>query len=49
MDQRYVGTNISSEFFNTAGRTVKTGLTAAVIVSHRIVPVETGREQVLGA
>ena len=31
MDQRYVGTNISSEFFNTAGRTVKTGLTAAVI------------------
>ena len=34
MDQRYVGTNISSEFFNTAGRTVKTGLTAAVIVSQ---------------
>ena len=34
LDQRYVGTNISSEFFNTAGRTVKTGLTAAVIVSQ---------------
>ena len=34
MDQRYIGTSISSEFFNTAGRTVKTGLTAAVIVSQ---------------
>ena len=34
LDQRYVGTSISSEFFNTAGRTVKTGLTAAVIVSQ---------------
>mmetsp|Transcript_13022 Transcript_13022/g.45173 ORF Transcript_13022/g.45173 Transcript_13022/m.45173 type:complete len:771 (+) Transcript_13022:55-2367(+) len=34
LDQRYVGTNISSEFFNTAGRSVKTGLTAAVIVSQ---------------
>jgi SSS family transporter len=34
LDQRYVGTNVSSEFFNTAGRTVKTGLTAAVIVSQ---------------
>jgi SSS family transporter len=34
MDQRYLGTNISSEFFNTAGRSVKTGLTASVIVSQ---------------
>ena len=34
LDQRYVGTNISSEFFNTAGRSVKTGLTASVIVSQ---------------
>jgi SSS family transporter len=34
LDKRYVGVNISSEFFNTAGRTVKTGLTAAVIVSQ---------------
>ena len=34
MDQRYIGTSISSEYFNTAGRTVKTGLTAAVIVSQ---------------
>merc|ERR1712216_1037908 len=34
LDKRFNGTNISSEFFNTAGRTVKTGLTAAVIVSQ---------------
>lgn len=34
LDNRFNGTNISSEFFNTAGRTVKTGLTAAVIVSQ---------------
>ena len=34
LDKRYGGTNISSEFFNTAGRNVKTGLTASVIVSQ---------------
>merc|ERR1711966_546099 len=34
LDKRFNGTNISSEFFNTAGRSVKTGLTAAVIVSQ---------------
>ncbi|XRB02834.1 urea-proton symporter [Pycnococcus provasolii] len=34
LDMKYGGTKISSEFFNTAGRTVKTGLTAAVIVSQ---------------
>mmetsp|Transcript_8216 Transcript_8216/g.11087 ORF Transcript_8216/g.11087 Transcript_8216/m.11087 type:complete len:684 (+) Transcript_8216:550-2601(+) len=34
LDKRYVGVNISSEFFNTAGRSVKTGLTASVIVSQ---------------
>lgn len=34
LDNRYSGTRISSEQFNTAGRDVKTGLTAAVIVSQ---------------
>ena len=34
IDTRYGGTVINSEQFNTAGRTVKTGLTAAVIVSQ---------------
>ena len=34
LDKRYGGTNVSSEFFNTAGRNVKTGLTASVIVSQ---------------
>jgi SSS family transporter len=34
LDKRYGGTNVSSEYFNTAGRNVKTGLTASVIVSQ---------------
>ena len=34
LNQRYGGLNLSSEFFNTAGRNVKTGLTASVIVSQ---------------
>merc|ERR1719324_1894813 len=34
LDKTYNGTEITSEFFNTAGRSVKTGLTAAVIVSQ---------------
>ena len=34
MDRRYNNTVITSEHFNTAGRTVKTGLTASVIVSQ---------------
>jgi SSS family transporter len=34
LDNRYSGVRISSEQFNTAGRDVKTGLTAAVIVSQ---------------
>merc|ERR1711966_204508 len=33
-NQRYGGVNVSSEYFNTAGRNVKTGLTASVIVSQ---------------
>jgi SSS family transporter len=32
-ETRYLGTKPTSEWFNTAGRTVKTGLTAAAIVS----------------
>lgn len=33
--ERYLsGVKMSSEFFNTAGRTIKTGLTASVIVSQ---------------
>ncbi|CAI5965278.1 unnamed protein product [Closterium sp. NIES-65] len=34
LDKRYVGTRQSSEWFNTAGRNVKTGLIASVIVSQ---------------
>merc|ERR1719191_1258967 len=34
IDKYVNGTSHTSEFFNTAGRTVKTGLTAAVIVSQ---------------
>jgi len=34
LDPKYGGTEITSEQFNTAGRSVKTGLTAAVIVSQ---------------
>merc|ERR1719262_1437520 len=34
LDKRYNNTEHTSEFFNTAGRTVKTGLTASVIVSQ---------------
>merc|ERR1719436_657493 len=34
LDERYNNTQHTSEFFNTAGRTVKTGLTASVIVSQ---------------
>jgi len=34
LDKKYVGTKVTSEFFNTAGRSVKTGLTASVIVSQ---------------
>ena len=33
LDRKYVGTKLTSEFFNTAGRDVKMGLTASVIVS----------------
>merc|ERR1711966_243935 len=33
-NRRYGGVNVSSEYFNTAGRNVKTGLTASVIVSQ---------------
>jgi SSS family transporter len=34
LDQKFGGTTITSEQFNTAGRSVKTGLTASVIVSQ---------------
>ncbi|CAM9338301.1 unnamed protein product [Choristocarpus tenellus] len=34
LDAKFNGTNITSEHFNTAGRTIKTGLTASVIVSQ---------------
>ena len=34
VDYTYGGTDFSSEEFNTAGRSVKTGLTASVIVSQ---------------
>jgi SSS family transporter len=34
LDKKYNATEHTSEFFNTAGRTVKTGLTASVIVSQ---------------
>lgn len=34
LDKKFNGTEHTSEYFNTAGRTVKTGLTASVIVSQ---------------
>ncbi|GAB2272960.1 urea active transporter [Dionaea muscipula] len=34
LEKRYVGSRHTSEWFNTAGRTVKTGLIASVIVSQ---------------
>lgn len=34
MEKRYVGSRHTSEWFNTAGRNVKTGLIASVIVSQ---------------
>ena len=34
LDESFSGTKITSEFFNTAGRDIKVGLTAAVIVSQ---------------
>ena len=34
LERRYVGTRESSEWFNTAGRNIKTGLIASVIVSQ---------------
>lgn len=34
LDQRYGGTKMTSEHFNCAGRSIKTGLTASVIVSQ---------------
>ena len=34
LDEVFSGTKITSEFFNTAGRDIKVGLTAAVIVSQ---------------
>jgi len=34
LDQKFNGTQHTSEYFNTAGRNVKTGLTASVIVSQ---------------
>ncbi|OMO52387.1 Sodium/solute symporter [Corchorus olitorius] len=34
LEKRYVGSNHTSEWFNTAGRNVKTGLIASVIVSQ---------------
>ncbi len=33
IEEKYLGVNQTSEMFNTAGRTIKTGLTAAAIVS----------------
>jgi len=33
IEEKYLGLNQTSEMFNTAGRTIKTGLTAAAIVS----------------
>jgi len=34
LEKKYVGTKLTSEFFNTAGRDIKMGLTASVIVSQ---------------
>ena len=33
LEEKYLGVKETSEWFNTAGRTIKTGLTAAAIVS----------------
>ena len=33
IEEKYLGVSQTSEMFNTAGRTIKTGLTAAAIVS----------------
>ena len=33
VEERYLGVSQTSEWFNTAGRVIKTGLTAAAIVS----------------
>lgn len=34
LEKRYVGSKLTSEWFNTAGRSVKTGFIASVIVSQ---------------
>jgi SSS family transporter len=34
LERKFVGTKLTSEFFNTAGRDIKMGLTASVIVSQ---------------
>eukprot|EP00662_Eupelagonemidae_sp_cell21_P035778 gene35778-8904_t len=34
LEEHMLGTKITSEFFNTAGRSIKTGLTASVLVSQ---------------
>lgn len=34
LEQKFAGTQVTSEFFNTAGRDIKIGLTASVIVSQ---------------
>jgi hypothetical protein len=34
LEKRYVGSRHNSEWFNTAGRNIKTGLIASVIVSQ---------------
>lgn len=34
LEQKFTGTQVTSEFFNTAGRDIKIGLTASVIVSQ---------------
>jgi Na+/proline symporter len=34
LEQKFVRTKVTSEFFNTAGRDIKVGLTAAVLVSQ---------------
>ena len=34
LEAKFVGTKLTSEFFNTAGREIKMGLTASVIVSQ---------------
>lgn len=34
LEKRYIGSRHTSEWFNTAGRNVKTGLIASVVVSQ---------------